>query len=140
MINDSVGLGRRLVIEARRITKQHERLGEIWTAFLEPLANEDLEAARPVFGVLHEGLRAHFAIEEEVEIPALHGRDPARTEALQRILDDHVAFRAALERIKDAMAHGDLSRVSEEAAVLAEAITDHEKREEALFAGRRPTA
>ena len=138
MIDDSVGLGRRLIIEARRITKQHERLGEIWTAFLEPLANEDLAAARPIFIILADGLRAHFAIEEEVEIPALHGRDHARTKALQRIIDDHVEYRAALDRLADALDRDDLAVASEEAAALAAAITDHEKREEAIFAGRDP--
>lgn len=137
MIDDSVGLNRRLAIEARRMVKQHERLGTLWTALLEPLANEDLEASRRPLEVLADGLRAHFAIEEEVEFPALHGGDPARTAALQRIIEEHVAYRAALERMQACAARGDLAGLSEQAAELAASMTDHEAREEALFKGRR---
>ena len=136
MIDDSVGLGRRLVIEARRITKQHEKLGELWTAVLEPLANDDLDGARRPFAVLAEGLRAHFAIEEEVEIPALHGADVERTAALEQIVADHVEYRVALDRIAERMASDDLAGTAEEAAALAAKITEHEAREEALFARR----
>jgi iron-sulfur cluster repair protein YtfE (RIC family) len=134
VIDDSVGLGRRLVIEARRITKQHEKLGQLWTAVLEPLANGDLEGARRPFMVLAEGLRAHFAIEEEVEIPALHGADAERAAALEQIVADHVEYRAALDRIAERMAADDLEGAGEETAALAAKITDHEAREEALFA------
>jgi len=137
VIDDSVGLNRRLVIEARRIIKQHERLGTLWTALLEPLANEDLHACRRPLEVLSDGLRAHFAIEEEVEFPALHGSDPARTAALQRIIEEHVKYRAMLDRMQALAARGDLAGLSAHAAELAAAMTDHEAREEALFAGRR---
>jgi hypothetical protein len=136
VIDDTVGLTRRLVIEARRMTKQHERLGLLWTALLEPLANDDLDGARRPLEVLADGLRAHFSVEEDVEFPALHGGDPARTAKLQRIIEEHVAFRAALERMQALAAGNDLAGLAEAAADLAASMTDHEAREEALFKAR----
>lgn len=139
MIDDTVGLNRRLLIEARRMTKQHERLGMLWTALLEPLANDDLEGARRPLEVLADGLRAHFSVEEDVEFPALHRGDPARSAALQRIIEEHVHFRKTLDRMQALVARSDLEGLSEAAAELAAEMSDHEAREEALFKGRPPT-
>jgi hypothetical protein len=137
VIDDTVGLSRRLRIEARRMTKQHERLGLLWTALLEPLANDDLEGARRPLAVLADGLVAHFSVEESVEFPALHRGDPARTAALQRIIEEHVDYRKALERMRALEAANDLEGLAAAAAELAASMSDHEAREEALFK-RRP--
>lgn len=131
----SVGLSKRLGIEGRRIAAQHQLLGELWQAFLDPFDTGDLESARLAFRSLREGVTAHFDVEERVHIPALHGANPSVTQALQEIVSDHRRFRNELDQIVEALSSSDLERIAAMVEPLIRAFADHEAREEGLFKG-----
>jgi hypothetical protein len=123
----------RLAHEARRVAAQHEALDaferEVRAAFEIGSASAIAASLRS----LERALLAHFAIEEDVHFPALHGLDPGFAAEIQNLVREHVAFREALARlIADTAATG-AGRVAA-FAELADGLRKHENREEALFA------
>lgn len=122
----------RLALEARRVAAQHDAIDaferEVRAAF-ESGAPRAIDAS---LRSLERALLAHFAIEEDVHFPALHGSDPGLAADLQELIREHVSFRASLAGlIQDGGA-----RSAERLAAFArltEALRKHEDREEALF-------
>lgn len=127
------GLQRRLAIEGRRIAAQHAKLGELCGALIDALASGVLAAAYASLATLHDGLLAHFDVEEKVQIPALHGSDPSLEPRLRRIVQDHAKFRADLDRISRAVHDDDLAGAREPLTLFIADLADHEAREEELF-------
>ncbi len=129
----SPGLAKRLEIERRRIASQHEKLGELWQSFLEPFRKHLAEGARDAFSALRDGLAAHFELEEKVQIPALHGADPAIRPQLEQLVLEHRELSRGLKEILLELDAGRLEHVEERVEWLIQLIAEHEAREEDLF-------
>ena len=107
------------------LSHDHQRAldAALWLRRAEP---DTLAAAIERFHAFFEGEgRRHFAIEEELVLPALPPDDAEWSAASQRVLADHAAIRAAAEDL----------RAIEVARALGERLNDHVRFEErTLFA------
>lgn len=130
------GLSRRLEIEARRISAQHDKLGELWSHFVsgvgESLAGGELVER---LGLFASALRSHFALEERIHFPALHGSDAHIEPVLARLLEEHRQFDQDLERMeRDLAARGTQDGLDLEA--FTRRLAEHERVEEGLYPDR----
>jgi iron-sulfur cluster repair protein YtfE (RIC family) len=83
-------------------------------------------------------LDAHFALEEDVVFPALHGSDPRSGKQIERLLSDHVVISAEVRRLIDTS--GEAGTVAWRAGFyeLRRSLVVHEAREEGVVnAGAR---
>src|SRR5262245_31445850 len=95
------GLRRRLERARRRIASQHQHLrGLLYDAESAALAHAPL---CDCVLRLRDGLRAHFALEDEICFPALHGLDARALSQLERLTAEHGEFLGELERLASAM-------------------------------------
>jgi hypothetical protein len=136
MVPADSGLNRRLAIEGRRIAEQHAKLGELCGALISALASDHLEGTRTSLDTLREGLMAHFDVEEKVQIPALHGSNPALGPQLEEIIAQHMRFRAELDAFAHILLDGNLDGLREPLALFVSALAEHEAQEESLFGVR----
>jgi iron-sulfur cluster repair protein YtfE (RIC family) len=136
--SDQPGLRLRLAHEARRIASQHSYLDALEATTLRAFERGDLAEMQQVLHGFRASLDAHFALEEQVHFPALHGLRPAFQPELDELIREHVRFREELERID-----ASLRAISSEgaAAEILAAFGDvtarlrrHEEREEQLLA------
>jgi Hemerythrin HHE cation binding domain len=79
--------------------------------------------------------RRHFAIEEDLLVPALPGDDPEWAPGVARVRGDHDAIRAAADALAEPRAAGDAGELVAAARALGERLTAHVRFEEReLFA------
>lgn len=136
--HEQPGLRLRLAHEARRIATQHAYLDALEATTRRALergtAHEIAEALRGFEGAL----ASHFALEEQVHFPALHGLHADLGDEIGALERDHDDFHATLGEMRSdvAAAAGDGVRdgVVARFAALGAALRAHESREEALFA------
>jgi len=136
-VNDSAsredGLSLRLRREAMRIASQHHQLDQFHEVFENALARGDAAAAELSFARFADALLAHFAIEEQVYFPALHGRDVAAASELAELAREHETLRCALDEILALLRAGDLPACEAAVGAWLPRLVLHERREEALL-------
>lgn len=124
---------RRLRRVLRRITAQHLRLDEIADAVVRAIEEADFRVARDSVARFREALRAHFAMEEEADFPALLAAHAELREPLAQLCADHAQL------VEDAAAVSDVLQEAERAEAhrafdrLVVDLGSHELREERLF-------
>jgi iron-sulfur cluster repair protein YtfE (RIC family) len=111
-----------------RIRGQHRRLHALLRD-AERAAQEDAPL-RKRLALLHDGLHAHFDLEEAVYFPALHGLERAARRALVRLARDHDAFLEELAELLE-----DPPDAAMRLLLLGRALREHEQQEEELFGG-----
>ena len=122
----------RLALEAKRVAAQHDAIDAFEREVRAAFETGDARAVDASLRSLERALVAHFAIEEDVHFPALHGSDPGLAGGLRELIREHVAFRESLAGlIRDGAAPA-ADRLAAFAR-LTEALRKHEDREEALF-------
>jgi hemerythrin-like domain-containing protein len=135
MSADEPGLRKRLDRESRRISSQHRQLDVLLQAVATALECEDRPAARAHFVRVADALDAHFAIEEELTFPAVHGLRPALGPTLASLASEHDVLRERTQGVADALQRdghsGGELLVSLDS--LVESLRAHEDREEALL-------
>ncbi len=140
MVVKQSGLGRRLRIEARRISSQHRQLDELYALLVKALDEGVQGPVRRGFERFRDALEAHFSMEDNVHFPALHGLRPELDGLLTRLVDEHRTLRDKLARVQDAFLAGDLETGLERLDAFAEELAEHEDREEDLVAELRRDA
>ena len=128
------GLVKRLELEARRISVQHRQLDEFYRLVVAAAA----QGAQPLaeaFAHFAAALRAHFALEDSTHFPALHGSNPALLPVLERLVEDHVRFRAELDAIAALVAGASIDAAVGRLSTLAARLGRHEEEEETIFPG-----
>lgn len=142
-MNDSAsrqdGLGLRLRREALRIASQHHQLDQFHEVFENAMARGDAAAAELSFARFADALVAHFAIEEQVYFPALHGRDVAAASELAELAREHETLRSAVDEILVALRAGDLPACEAAVGAWLPRLVLHERREEALLSREAPS-
>jgi iron-sulfur cluster repair protein YtfE (RIC family) len=128
------GLDLRLRREALRIASQHHQLDQFHEVFENALARGDGAAAELSFARFADALVAHFAIEEQVYFPALHGRDVAAASELAELAREHETLRGAVDEILVSLRAGNLPACEAAVAAWLPRLVLHERREEALLA------
>lgn len=130
---DHPGLRMRLAHEAKRVAAQHEAIDAFEREVRAAFEGGEAAAIERSLRSLERALVAHFAIEEDVHFPALHGFDTGLAREIQDLVREHVSFREALARlIADGGAGASPDRIAAFARLTA-ALRKHEDREEALF-------
>lgn len=132
------GLERRVAIEARRISSQHRQLDELYALLTRALAQGDAEGSRRGFQRFRDALEAHFAMEDEVHFPALHGLRPELETSLMELVADHRGFVGELDRVAAELEADELEAAAARLTSMANRLAAHEDREEAMLADLRP--
>jgi hemerythrin len=129
------GLGRRLAIEARRISSQHRQLDELYGLLLGALEHEPLAAVRRGFERFRDALEAHFAMEDDVHFPAFHGLRPELESRLTALIEEHKIMRKALDDVQANLQSGDLETGVKHLDALVVRLARHEETEEQMIGG-----
>ena len=124
------GLEHRLRRAVRQIGEQHRHLRQLDAEFDRAVRESALDALSTWLERYAEALRAHFALEEEVIFPALHGLDTARATAISRLELDHGHLLETLDLMRGPDGP---ERLPVELPRLRERLRDHERREEELM-------
>lgn len=127
-MNDGLESGLRLRLRraVQRTEGQHRQLRDLLER-AEEAARSGAELRKPV-RLLHDALRAHFELEQEVAFPALHGLAPASERALVELVEEHRAFLRELSGLFDDGAGGPA-----EILRFGASLREHERREEELL-------
>ncbi len=129
---DQTGLRLRIDREARRISSQHRQLDVFYERVIHFLTGGDAARARAEFLRLCDALEAHFTVEERMHFPALHGLRPELDAELAGLVEEHKAFRSALEAITGHLQGSELGRASAALDRLVVDLAAHEGREEKM--------
>lgn len=132
------GLRRRVEIESRRIPSQHRQLDQFYGVLVDVLAHRDAAGSRTAFAHFADACRAHFAMEDEIYFPALHGLRPDLEHALTELVQEHRAMVRTLERLASLFEADRLAEAEGELDRLVTRLQAHEGREERILEGLRP--
>src|SRR5262245_39013258 len=128
MESASSGLRFRLRRALRQTEAQHRQLRELGAGLRRAIDSEDRDATREGFRRYREGVGAHFALEDAVLFPALHGLHPGRAADLERLGREHHGFLEALARLA-ALLEIELTAFAASFESLGMELAAHERRE-----------
>jgi iron-sulfur cluster repair protein YtfE (RIC family) len=136
--DDQPGLRLRLAHEARRIAVQHGYLDALEAATLRALERCTPAEAREALHGFRGALDAHFALEEQLHFPALHGLHAELAPEIGALERDHAEFRAAAEALEARVGLEPRGDVTHDFRALAERLREHEGREERMLSAFLP--
>jgi len=140
MSDEQPGLRRRLARATRRLSGQHEYLDALLATTRRALERNTPSEAREALHAFQGALDAHFALEEQVHFPALHGLDPARNREIEALVLEHRALRDRLLVLERKVGREPRDGVARDFVELGAALRDHETREERLLEAAVPPA
>jgi hypothetical protein len=126
------GLSLRLRRARRQIVDQHRHLKPIRSELDDAVARGASADALTALDHFRAALDEHFALEEGVFFPALHGLHRECELALRGLAREHEQLLADLARLRDRLVSGDIDRSKPLLDAFGAAIGDHERREEAV--------
>ena len=97
--NTQPGLRLRFAHEARRIAGQHGYLDALAAAIRCAIETSAVSELRKALSDFRYALESHFALEEQLHFPALHGLQPELAGDLARLTREHTELRAELDRV-----------------------------------------
>jgi hypothetical protein len=125
----------RLAQEARRVVAQHQFLDALESSTLLTLERGGVAEMNEALASFENALVAHFAIEERVQFPALHGLDSRFAPELSDLVRAHERFRAEIAALRaQVQANGGRPVLLSGFGRLAAELRLHEEREEKLLA------
>jgi hypothetical protein len=128
----ATGLRYRLRRAAREMADQHQHIHEILADFDVVLADGSRDRVAELYGRYRSALEAHFALEEEVFFPALHGLQPEHGSELGALSREHEGFLAELAGLRARLADDHLGAFGRALRDLVRALELHERREEVI--------
>ena len=126
------GLRHRLQHALRRTGEQHRQLREFHADVRQAVASAEPGDTRERFHRYRTALGAHFALEDDVLFPALHGLHPDRAPELERLGGEHAGLRDALGRLAALLDHDALAPFAAGFESLCATLAAHEAQEETL--------
>jgi len=126
------GLRFRMRRVARKMAAQHHHIHEILRDFDRALTGGDRQRVGEVFEGYRSALEAHFALEEEVFFPGLHGLHPEHSDELNALSDDHATFAEELDRLAEILLHDGLESFGRAFRDLVADLGQHEQQEERI--------
>jgi iron-sulfur cluster repair protein YtfE (RIC family) len=128
----ATGLRYRVRRVARQIAEQHKHMHELVREFEQALADRLPHKLKDVLLRFHRAMDAHFALEDGVFFPALHGLHPEQRNELEELSRQHQNFAVEVERLYQRLEEGSLERFGTAFHELLAGLASHESREEKL--------
>jgi len=126
----ATGLRYRIRRASRQIAEQHENMHEL-AGELEQALKEQLPGKlKDVLLRFRGAMEAHFALEDGVFFPALHGLHPEQRDELEELSRQHQNFGVEMERLRQWLEEGSLERFGTAFHELLKGMGLHEQREE----------
>jgi hypothetical protein len=126
------GLRHRLRHLVRRLTDQHRHMRPLFEELRGAVAGGRGDEARLALARLRQAIDAHFALENEMLFPALHGLQPQYDADLTALQGEHQGFLEQLVRLEGMLDGAGLSPFGTAFAEFSAALGRHEQREERL--------
>ena len=132
-----VGLQHRVGRIERQIATQHRHLGPLCDQIRSALERGDRGGAHDALHGYEQAIRAHFALEDEMFFPALHGLHPEHGPELEALAAEHVELSADVQGLVDRTALTDLADLARALEAFQHTLREHEAREEKLVTAVR---
>ena len=126
------GLRYRLRRAARQTAEQHKHMRELVVELEQALKEQLPDKLKDVLLRFHAAMEAHFALEDGVFFPALHGLHPEQRNELEALSQQHQNFELEMERLRQSIEEGSLERFATAFYELAKGLATHEQREEKM--------
>ena len=128
----ATGLRYRLRRASRQIAAQHKHMRELAVELEQAFREELPDRLKDVLQRFHGAMDAHFALEDGVFFPALHGLHPEQRNELEELSRQHQNFGVELERLRQCLEEGSLERFGTAFHELVRGLAMHEQREEKM--------
>lgn len=133
-LSDDPGLRVRMRGEERRISSQHQQLGDLFDRILASVKGGGTRMALGDFLLFSTALEAHMAVEEDIYFPALHGLRNDIGDELAGLVTEHIRIRGELPKVHERLNGANEADARRALGELADLIDRHEKQEENLLA------
>jgi iron-sulfur cluster repair protein YtfE (RIC family) len=128
----STGLRYRVRRVARQIAEQHKHMHELARELEQALTERLPGKLKDVLLRFRGALDAHFALEDGVFFPALHGLHPEQRNELEELSRQHQNFALEIKGLCQRLEEGSLERFGTAFHELLKGLAVHESREEKL--------
>ena len=128
----ATGLRYRLRRASRQIAVQHQNMRELARELEQALGEKRMDDLKDVLLRFRAAMDAHFALEDGVFFPALHGLHPEQRGELEDLSHQHQSFGVEIERVSQRLEESSLERFETAFHELLSGLASHEKREESL--------
>jgi iron-sulfur cluster repair protein YtfE (RIC family) len=126
------GLRYRLRRASRQIAEQHKHMRELAVELEQAFKEQLPDRLKDVLMRFHAAMEAHFALEDGVFFPALHGLHPEQRNELEELSQQHQNFGLELDRLRQSLEEGSLERFATAFYELLKGLALHEQREEKM--------
>ena len=128
------GLRHRVKRAVRQMSDQHRNLRAIHGSIRGALERGGMQDVCAALDRLQCAMGAHFALEDEVFFPALHGLRPEFADSLEALSREHAGFGEALRKLGPDLEASGVESFRSGFEAYAEALAAHERREEQIVA------
>ena len=128
----ATGLRYRLRRVSRQIAEQHEHMHELARELEQAFTAQLPDKLKDVLLRFRGAMDAHFALEDGVFFPALHGLHPEQRSELEELSRQHQNFGVEVERLRQLLEEGSLERFGTAFHELLTGLAEHERREEKM--------
>ena len=126
----ATGLRYRVRRVSRQIAEQHEHMHELVRELEQALTDQLTDKLKEVLLRFRAAMEAHFALEDGVFFPALHGLHPEQRDELEELSRQHQNFGVEMERLRQSLEEGSLEHFGMAFHELLKGMGLHEQREE----------
>jgi iron-sulfur cluster repair protein YtfE (RIC family) len=126
----ATGLRYRLRRVSRQIAEQHEHMHELVREFEQALKEQLPGKLKDLLQRFRAAMDAHFALEDGVFFPALHGLHPEQRSELEELSRQHQDFGVEIERLRQRLEENSLEVFEAAFRELLQGLASHERREE----------
>ncbi len=132
-VSDQPGLRRRLACRGTGIASQHRQLDVFVREVSQALRRGQRRDCETAVFRLQGALNAHFAVEEQIVFPALHGLRPELADEVRALERDHERLRENMSRLALAIVSSDISTAQRALEEFDAALSAHERSEERIL-------
>jgi hemerythrin len=126
------GLRHRVKRAVRQMSEQHRNIRAIHGSIRGALERGGVQDVRAALDRLQSAMEAHFALEDEVFFPALHGLRPQFGESLETLSREHVGFSETLRKLGADLEASGVETFQSAFEAYSEILAAHERREEQI--------
>ena len=126
------GLRYRVRRVSRQIAQQHKHMHELARELEQAFTEQLPDKLKEVLMRFRGAMDAHFALEDGVFFPAIHGLHPEQRSELEELSRQHQDFGVEFEGLRQRLEEGSLERFGTAFHELLRGLALHERREEKM--------